>query len=765
MVQPNPEIEVIIGDATNLAKSMQHEYVTVEHLLKALITYKPFNDLLTGFGADVAGLTADLTSYLQNQTHIVNPNVTNPKKTHALERVFNRAFTQVLFSNRQLVQTIDLYLSITSETNSYAAYYLLKYGIDRGALVEYYNHNYIEGKVARNSKPGGKNGGADALEEHCTDLNKLAEENKIDPVIGRATEIAEITEVLAKRNKANILLVGDPGVGKTAIAEGLARNIVNNEVPEYLKEYRVYNLEIGSLLAGSKYRGEFEEKLKSVIEALVAKGKAILFIDEAHQMRGAGSSGQSQVDFSNMIKPYLSKGQLKIIASTTWEEYNQSFEKDRALMRRFQRITVDEPTPAVAKDILKGLRSTFEAFHGGKISDEAIDAAVDLTVRYLTDKKLPDKAIDMIDAASAKLKIAGGEWTLGKPEIVAQVAKVARIPVEQIGNADSPKGLDGIESGIKSRLFGQDSAVDAVLERVYVARSGLKDPNKPLGSFLFLGPTGTGKTELAKLLSSNLGMKLLRYDMSEYQEKHTASRLVGAPPGYVGFDDSNMSGGLLINDIEKNPNAVILFDEIEKAHPDVTNILLQMMDEGFVTGSNGKKADCRNTIIILTSNLGAAANEKNAIGFGRDAQRTGEDDKAVKDFFKPEFRNRLDGIAKFNKLDALSIKNIVSKFINLMNDQLSEKGIKVRVTENAVDHLVKVGYDPKMGARPLGRKIDELIKVPLAKKILFENVPAGSIVVVDYADDAVKFDVQQVQAEDIFPTPQSVDENGIIVVR
>lgn len=765
MVQPNPEIEVIIGDATNLAKSMQHEYVTVEHLLKALITYKPFNDLLTGFGADVAGLTADLTSYLQNQTHIVNPNVTNPKKTHALERVFNRAFTQVLFSNRQLVQTIDLYLSITSETNSYAAYYLLKYGIDRGALVEYYNHNYIEGKVARNSKPGSKNGGADALEEHCTDLNKLAEENKIDPVIGRATEIAEITEVLAKRNKANILLVGDPGVGKTAIAEGLARNIVNNEVPEYLKEYRVYNLEIGSLLAGSKYRGEFEEKLKSVIEALVAKGKAILFIDEAHQMRGAGSSGQSQVDFSNMIKPYLSKGQLKIIASTTWEEYNQSFEKDRALMRRFQRITVDEPTPAVAKDILKGLRSTFETFHGGKISDEAIDAAVDLTVRYLTDKKLPDKAIDMIDAASAKLKIAGGEWTLGKPEIVAQVAKVARIPVEQIGNADSPKGLDGIESGIKSRLFGQDSAVDAVLERVYVARSGLKDPNKPLGSFLFLGPTGTGKTELAKLLSSNLGMKLLRYDMSEYQEKHTASRLVGAPPGYVGFDDSNMSGGLLINDIEKNPNAVILFDEIEKAHPDVTNILLQMMDEGFVTGSNGKKADCRNTIIILTSNLGAAANEKNAIGFGRDAQRTGEDDKAVKDFFKPEFRNRLDGIAKFNKLDALSIKNIVSKFINLMNDQLSEKGIKVRVTENAVDHLVKVGYDPKMGARPLGRKIDELIKVPLAKKILFENVPAGSIVVVDYADDAVKFDVQQVQAEDIFPTPQSVDENGIIVVR
>lgn len=765
MVQPNPEIEVIIGDATALAKGYSHEYVTVEHLLKALITYKPFNDLLTGFGADVAGLTADLTSYLQTQTHIVNPNVTNPKKTHALERVFNRAFTQVLFSNRQLVQTIDLYLSITSETNSYAAYYLLKYGIDRGALVEYYNHNYIEGKVARNSKPGSGKGGADALEEHCTDLNKLAEENKIDPVIGRATEIAEITEVLAKRNKANILLVGDPGVGKTAIAEGLARNIVNNEVPEYLKEYRVYNLEIGSLLAGSKYRGEFEEKLKSVIEALVAKGKAILFIDEAHQMRGAGSSGQSQVDFSNMIKPYLSKGQLKIIASTTWEEYNQSFEKDRALMRRFQRITVDEPTSAVAKEILRGLRSTFEQFHGGKISDEALDSAVDLTVRYLTDKKLPDKAIDMIDAASAKLKIAGGEWTLGKPEIVAQVAKVARIPVEQIGNADSPKGLDGIEGNIKGRLFGQDQAVDAVLERVYVARAGLKDPNKPLGSFLFLGPTGTGKTELAKLLSGNLGMKLLRYDMSEYQEKHTASRLVGAPPGYVGFDDSNMSGGLLINDIEKNPNAVILFDEIEKAHPDVTNILLQMMDEGFVTGSNGKKADCRNTIIILTSNLGAAANDKNAIGFGRDQQRSGEDDKAVKDFFKPEFRNRLDGIVKFSKLDELSIKKIVSKFINLMNDQLGEKGIKVRVTETAVDHLVKVGYDPKMGARPLGRKIDELIKVPLSKKILFENVPTGSIVVVDFEGDAVKFDVQQVQAEDIFPTPPSVDENGIIVVR
>lgn len=765
MVQPTPEIEVIVADATALAKSLSHEYVTLEHLLHSLIVYKPFNRLLVDFGIDVDNLSSDLKSYLQSQSDLVNNNLTTtPKKTHALERVFNRAFTQVLFSNRQHVQIIDLYLSISSETNSYAAYYLLKYAIDRAALVEFYNSNYVEDTSLKIPKSTTKSKNNDVLEEYCVDLNKLAEQNKIDPVIGRTEELTEVTEILAKRNKANILLVGEAGVGKTSIAEGLARNIVNKKVPNYLSDYRVYSLEIGNLLAGSKFRGEFEEKLKNVIEALIEKEKAILFIDEAHQMRGAGSSGQSQVDFSNMIKPYLSKGQLKIIASTTWEEYNQSFDKDRALMRRFQRVTINEPSSEVAKEILHGLKSSFESFHKGTISDDAINSAVDLSVQFLTDKRLPDKAIDLIDAAAAKKKLSNKKWTLEKSDVVAQVAKVARIPIDQIGNTNSPKGLESIETGIKSKLFGQDAAVDTILESIYVSRAGMKDPNKPMGSFLLLGPSGIGKTEICKLLASNLGIKLLRYDMSEYQEKHTVSRLIGAPPGYAGFDDSNVAGGMLINDIEKNPNSIILFDEIEKAHPDVSNILLQMMDEGFITGSNGKKADCRNTFIMMTSNLGAANNEKNSIGFNKDLQKTGEDDKAVKDFFKPEFRNRLNGVIKFNKLDELSIRKIINKCINTINDQLTEKCIKIRLTENAVDYISKVGFDPKLGARPLARKIDELIKVPLSKKILFENIPTNTTVTVDFENDNIKFELTQVQAEDIYPISKSTDDNGIIVI-
>ena len=529
-------------------------------------------------------------------------------------------------------------------------------------------------------------------------------------------------------------MVGDAGVGKTAIAEGLARNIVNGHVPSYLLDYNVYNLDISSLLAGSKYRGEFEEKFKDVIGALQAKGKCILFIDEAHQMRGAGSGTNSSVDFANMIKPALTKGNIKVIASTTWEEYTQSFEKDRALMRRFYRLTIEEPTPHVAKDILRGLRTYFEEFHGGTITDEALDAAVDLSVRYQPDKKLPDKAIDLIDTAAAKLKINAMTWTVRKSTIVDIISKFTKIPVDQIGN-ESTNTLVNLEGKIKEKLYGQDSVVDSVLEKIYVARAGLKAMNKPIGNFLFLGPTGTGKTELSKLLAENLGMKLLRYDMSEYQEKHSVSKLIGAPPGYVGFDDGNLGGGLLISDIEKNPNCIILFDEVEKAHPDIMNLLLSLMDEGTITSSNGKKADARNAIVILTSNLGAADNERNQIGFGRSLERTGEDDKAVKEFFKPEFRNRLDGVCKFNKLDTLSIKKIVVKFMNEVNELLSEKSIKVHLTEAAVDHLAIVGYDAKLGARPLARKINELIKVPLSKKILFENIPAETVIDIDYVNE------------------------------
>ena len=757
MLQTNPDIDAIIESATNTAASKNHEYVTLEHLLFAMITNAQFNSMVATFGCDVDSLIKEIEKYLDDQTYLVSKGYdVVPKKTHSLERVFNRAFTQVLFSGRQHLQVIDLFLSLSAEDKSYARYFLVKYGLDRNKMVEFWNKNFVEQKTAKKTR----NAVDSILEEYCDNLNETAEQGRIDPVIGRELEIDEITQVLAKRNKSNVLMVGDPGVGKTAIAEGLALNIVNGDVPEYLKDYTVYNLDIGNLLAGSKYRGEFEEKLKDVIKALNAKGKAILFIDEAHQMRGAGSGTQSSVDFANMIKPALTKGRIKVIASTTWEEYTQSFEKDRALMRRFYRLTVEEPTPDVAKQILRGLRDNFEEFHHGRISDEAIDAAVDLSVRYQTDKRLPDKAIDLIDTSAAKLKISTPDFIVRKSHIIDAISKFTKIPVEQLDN-QTVKSLENLEPNIKSKLYGQDQAVVDVLDKIYVSRAGLKALNKPVGSFLFLGPTGTGKTELAKLLAENLGMKLLRYDMSEYQERHSVAKLIGAPPGYVGYDDGNLGGGLLISDVEKNPNCIILFDEIEKAHPDVSNLLLSLMDEGMITSSNGKKADCRNAVVILTSNLGAADNEKNNIGFGRSLERTGEDDKAVKDFFKPEFRNRLDAIIKFNKLGKESINKIVDKFVQEINDLISDKQIRVSLTSEAIDYVISQGYDSKMGARPLARKLNELIKVPLSKKILFENI-SNCIVNVDYTDK-LEFDIRENQFV-VFPSNNLIDENGYVVL-
>ena len=756
MIHANPEIELIISAAGENAKSLNHEYVTLEHLLHAIIEYKPFNEMLKNFGVDVNRMLDDVNQYLIGNKHIESEFTDAPKKTHALERVFNRALTQVLFSGRQQMQIIDIFISITAENNSHAAYYIMRSGVDREKLVEFYKHNYQEG---RNRKNAMVNRATEILEEYCDDLNAQAKEGKIDPVIGREYEIDEIAHVLAKRNKSNVLMVGDPGVGKTAIAEGLAKKIVDGEVPDYLKSYNVYNLDIGSLLAGSKYRGEFEEKLKDVIKALNVKGNCILFIDEAHQMRGAGSGSGSNVDFANMIKPALTKGRIKVIASTTWEEYTQSFEKDRALMRRFYRLTVDEPTPAVAKDILRGLKSHFEKFHGGTISDQAIDAAVDLSVRYQSDKKLPDKAIDLIDTAAAKLKITAIDWTVGRRHIMEALSKSTKVPMEQMASEESStsNSLQTIDTTIKSRLYGQDTAVDTVLEHIYVSRAGLKSINKPIGSFLFTGPTGVGKTELSKLLAENLGMKLLRYDMGEYQEKHSVAKLIGAPPGYVGYDDGNLGGGLLVSDIEKNPHSVILFDEIEKAHPDVSNILLSLMDEGKITSSNGKKADCRNCIVIMTSNLGAAANEKNNIGFGRSLERTGEDDKAVKEFFKPEFRNRLDAICKFGSLGEDNRKRVINKFIAEVNDLLADRLIRLRVTDSALDYVMEQGFDPKMGARPLARKINDLIKVPVSKKILFESIEKHSVVTVDRDENGLTFSV----GKDTRVIPE-IDSNGFI---
>jgi ATP-dependent Clp protease ATP-binding subunit ClpA len=597
------------------------------------------------------------------------------------------------------------------------------------------------------------------LTEYCTDLTGAARGNRLEPMIGRATEVQEMVTTLARRFKANVLMVGDPGVGKTHIVEGLAQEIVAGRVPEFLKDHEVWSLEIGSLLAGSKYRGEFEEKFKAVIAALETKKKCILFIDEAHTMRGAGSGSNSSLDFANMLKPAITKGNLKVVASTTWEEYYESFEKDRALMRRFYRLSIDEPDATTTEQILIGLSPRLETFHNVLIETEAMTAAVELGNRYIHDRKNPDKSIDLIDAACARERVKDlGTVLITKALIEEQLTRVTGVPTDKLQNERSAKIVD-LESSIKQKLYGQDSAVDGVLERVYINFAGIANEKKPMASFLFLGPTGTGKTELARLLADNLDMKLLKYDMSEFQERHSVSSLIGAPPGYVGFEDGNVGGGKLISDLSKNPFSVILFDEIEKAHPDVTNILLQMLDEGVITSSNGKKANCKNCIIIMTSNLGARDSEANNIGFGS-FEKTGEDDKALKEFFKPELRNRIDQIVKFTKLDTLAIKKVVVKFVDELKTSLHAKNIRLSLSESAVDTLADKGYDSKMGARPLSRKIDELIRVPLSKKILFDRLTDCAIHA-DVVEDRIVFDVVEDTPVEVIA---SVNPDGIIVV-
>jgi len=639
-----------------------------------------------------------------------------------------------------------------AETNSHANYYLMKHGVKKSEFVEHWQKNYNHNEVQITDQQA-----TEILTEHCTNLTKLAKEDRLEPMIGRSNELDEIVTVLARKFKANVLMVGDPGVGKTAIAEGLAQEIIANRVPEFLKGHEVWSLEIGSLLAGSKYRGEFEEKFKQVINALEAKKNCILFIDEAHTMSGAGSSSNSSLDFANMLKPAITKGLLKVVASTTWEEYYESFEKDRALMRRFHRVGIDEPTPEVTEQILIGLSPRLESFHNVLIDTDAILAAVELSGRYIHDRKNPDKSIDLLDGACAKERVKDkGNVTVNKDMIMAQLSRVANIPLDRLQNESSTKVIE-LDSNIKQKLYGQDEAVDKVLERVYINFSGIGNQKRPIASFLFLGPTGTGKTELAKLLAENLDMKLLKYDMSEYQEKHTVSSLIGAPPGYVGFEDGNVGGGKLISDISKNPFSIILFDEVEKAHPDVINIMLQMLDEGRLSSSNGKTVNLKNCIIIMTSNLGAKDNENNNIGFGQDLQKTGSEDKAMKDFFKPELRNRIDQICKFKKLDTLAIKKVVLKFVDELKDSLEPKQIKLTLSEEVVDLLADKGYDSKMGARPLGRKIDELIRVPLSKRILFEGLNNCSIRAV----------VNNEQIEFVTEYPQlqaAVDSNGYIVL-
>ena len=719
MVEPSDNLQAVFEKAIDTAKKLHHEYLTIEHLLFAMLLEESFSNSINGFGKDADALKQELADYLQNKCGeiTVEDVVVKPKKTQAVERVLNRAFTQVLFNGRQKIEPTDVFLAMMGEKRSWVHYFVQKMEIDKDKFNDYLNNS----SESSEEEEGPSHNQADkALAAFTTNLNDQVIKNKIDPVIGRIDELENIALSLGRRSKNNVILVGDPGVGKTAIAEGLAFNIVKGAVPDFLKEYKVYSLDISAMLAGSKYRGDFEERFKMVLKGLAKKGKTVLFIDEAHMISGAGSASNSANDLANMMKPALSKGNIKVVASTTWEEYRKHFEKDRALMRRFQRITIDEPTTEVTRQILKGIKKYYEGFHNVKIRDDAIDSAIKLSVKYQTDKKLPDKAIDLIDLACSRFNLKlSDDRIIGEREIQFELAKMVQMPEEKIMETES-SNLATLQDNLQKEVYGQDLALTEVVDKIMVAQAGLKSENKPIGSFVFMGPTGCGKTETAKALSKHLGVKLLRFDMSEYQEKHSISKLIGSPPGYVGFEEN---AGLLITQIQENPNAVLLFDEVEKSHPDVTTVLLQMMDNGFVTGSNGKQADCRNLILILTTNAGANDAEKNAIGFG--SQEKDYSDKDLKKFFTPEFRNRLDGIMTFNKLGKESMIKVVNKFIDELKGQVKDKGVKIKINKEATEWLITKGFDPKMGARPLQRVIDKEIKRNLAKMMLFGALKNG----------------------------------------
>lgn len=747
MIEPSKHLQDIFEHSITMAKELGHEYITLEHLIFGIMDDSESFKFFESFGADANYIKTNVDHYLKNNLNdIKTPNANvKPKKTNSVERVLNRSFTQVLFGGRQLMEVADVVVSILNEKNSFAFYFLTKGGITKEKFVKYYQEQLVvehEDNSTMQTKVANTHHADKILNQFCTNLSLSAKQRKIDPVIGRDDELEKIQLVLARRSKSNVLMVGDPGVGKTAIAEGLARKIFEKKVPKFIQDHQVYTLDISSMLAGSRYRGDFEERVKAVMAALEKKGKIILFIDEAHMMNGAGAGSQGSNDMSNMLKPMLTKGVIKLIASTTWEEYRKYFESDRALMRRFQRVTIDEPTPEMAVKILKGLKKYYEQHHNVKISDAAIEQAVKLSVKYMADKKLPDKAIDILDCASARYKLKDDECMEGVEQIVDieqityELSKMINMPLETIAQKES-KNLAELEAGVKRAVYGQDSAVDLLLDKIFVAQAGMKSPNKPIGSFLFLGPTGTGKTETAKALAEKMGMTLIRFDMSEYQEKHSVSRLIGAPPGYVGYEDN---AGQLITKLQETPNAILLLDEIEKAHPDVTNILLAFMDNGFVTGSNGKQADGRNTILLMTSNLGAADSERNTIGFG-DLSKEGEDDKAVKKFFTPEFRNRLDAVVKFKSLAPETVLQIVGKFVGELNTQLKDKGIEIVTSKSAVKWLAERGYDKKMGARPLARLIDTELKSPLSRRVLFGDLVNGGKVNVTVVDDKLEFTV------------------------
>jgi len=735
--------------ALALANERGHEYATLEHLLLALIDDQDAAAVMRACSVDLDRLRNDLSSYIDNElANLIVASGEDSKPTAGFQRVIQRAVIHVQSSGREEVTGANVLVAIFAERESHAAYFLQEQDMTRYDAVNYISHGIAkraemsESRTPRGSNEeeeggerGGKEGG-DALETYCINLNEKARDGKIDPLIGRNAEIDRTIQILCRRSKNNPLFVGDPGVGKTAITEGLARRIVNGEVPEVLKDATIFSLDMGALLAGTRYRGDFEERLKAVVKELEEYPGAVMFIDEIHTVIGAGATSGGAMDASNLLKPALQNGDLRCIGSTTYKEYRQHFEKDRALVRRFQKIDVAEPSIPDAIKILKGLKPYFEDYHKIRYTNEAIKTAVELSARYMHDRKLPDKAIDVIDEVGASqmlLPESRRKKTVGVKEVEAVISTMARIPPKSVTKTDTEK-LENLEKDLKRVVFGQDEAITALSAAIKLARAGLREPEKPIGSYLFSGPTGVGKTEVAKQLASIMGVELLRFDMSEYMERHTVSRLIGAPPGYVGFDQ----GGLLTDGVDQHPHCVLLLDEIEKAHPDLFNILLQVMDHGQLTDHNGKKIDFRNVILIMTTNAGAADMQKPPIGFGR-TKREGEDEEAIKKLFTPEFRNRLDAVIPFAGLSEEIIARVVEKFVLQLEVQLADRNVTIELSQQANKWLAERGYDEQFGARPLGRVIQEHIKKPLAEELLFGKLKRGGVVHVDVKDDALSF--------------------------
>jgi len=743
------DLEFTLNAAFREARDKNHEFMTVEHLLLALLDNSSASSVLRACGADIENLKRDISGFLDETTPLLHDEESETQPTLGFQRVLQRAVFHVQSTGKREVAAPNVLVAIFGEQDSQAVYFLNEQNITRLDVVNYISHGLtkmsgedeLDGiSISSDEEVEAETTTRTPLENFATNLNQLALLGKIDPLIGRGDEIQRVIQVLCRRRKNNPLLVGEAGVGKTAIAEGLAKKIVDGEVPEVLKKTNIYSLDMGALLAGTKYRGDFEKRLKGILAQLRKEPGAILFIDEIHTIIGAGSASGGVMDASNLIKPVLSTGELRCIGSTTYNEYRGIFEKDRALSRRFQKIDITEPSIDETIQILQGLKSRYEEHHKVKYTRDSLRVAVELSARYINDRHLPDKAIDVIDEAGANQRLqplSKRKKTIGVKQVEDIIAKIARIPAKSVSSSDKDK-LRTLERDLKMVVYGQDEAISALATAIKMSRSGIGDSNKPIGSFLFAGPTGVGKTEVTKQLAHILGIELIRFDMSEYMERHTVSRLIGAPPGYVGFDQ----GGLLTEEISKHPHAVLLLDEIEKAHPDVYNLLLQIMDHGTLTDNNGRKADFRNVIIVMTTNAGAEQMSRPSIGFSHQ-DHSSDGMEAIKRMFNPEFRNRLDAIIQFKSLAPEIISHVVDKFIIELEAQLQEKNVSLDVKEAAREWLALHGFDPKMGARPMTRTIQDNIKKPLAEELLFGKLAKGGSICIDVKDDKLVFDVKE----------------------